>query len=104
MCCGLGEEHTRFRKEKKKLIVAKSGLVKIKKYLKTFNNPVQYFLLYLSRFSIRSVFIPNFRHGFWVLKPKLCDSLPQNLAQTYNLSISNCCYNIIQLDLTVLKL
>ena len=36
MCCGLGEEeHTRFRKQKeKKLIVAKSGLVGIKGYLK----------------------------------------------------------------------
>ena len=84
MCYGLGEEeHTRFRKKEKKkkekkLIVAKSGLVEIQGYLKTYNNPVKYFLLNLSRFSIRPLFKPNFQHGFRVLKPKLRDSLPQN--------------------------
>ena len=51
MCCGLEEERTRFRKKKeKKLIVAKSGLVGMKEHLKTLNNPVKYFLPYLSRF------------------------------------------------------
>ena len=83
MCCGLGEEErTKFRKKKKKkLIVAKSGLVGMKGYLKTYNNPVKYFLLYLSRFSIRPLFTPNFRGGFRVLKPKSSDSLPRNSAQ-----------------------
>ena len=79
MCCGLGEEeHTKFRKQKKKKpIVAKSGLVGMKGYLKTYNNPVKYFLLYLSRFSMRPLFTPNFPHGFRVLNPKSRDSLPQ---------------------------
>ena len=77
------------KKKEKKLIAAKNGLVGIKGYLKTYNNPVKYFLPCLSRFSIRPLFIPNFynrnfRHGFQVLKPKSRDSLPQNLAQTYN--------------------
>ena len=35
MFCGLGEEHARFRK--KNLIAAKSGLVGMKGYLKTYN-------------------------------------------------------------------
>ena len=44
MFCGLGEkERTRFRKKKeKKLIAAKSGLVGIKGYFKTYN-PMKYF-------------------------------------------------------------
>ena len=43
MFCGLGEERTKFRKEKKgkKLIAAKSGLVGMKGYLKTYN-PMKY--------------------------------------------------------------
>ena len=55
MFCGLGEEQrTRFRKKKKEkkgmnLMVAKSGLVGMNEYLKTYNR-VKYFLLYLSRF------------------------------------------------------
>ena len=64
MCCSLGEEeHIRFKKKKKrkkKVIVAKSGLLGIQGYLKTYNNPVKYFLPHLSRFSIRPPFIPNF--------------------------------------------
>ena len=52
MFCGLGEEeHTKFRKKKRKkkeinLIAAKSGLVGMKGYLKTYNQ-MKYFLLYL---------------------------------------------------------
>ena len=45
MCCGLEEERTRLLKKKtkkKKLIFAKSGLVEMKEYLKTYNNPVKY--------------------------------------------------------------
>ena len=74
MCCGLGEERTKFRKKKKKkkekkrkkkekkekkgkkketkeinFIAAKSGLVGMKGYLDTYN-PMKYFLPYLSRF------------------------------------------------------
>ena len=65
MFCGLGEEERiRFRKKKKgkkgkvnekkqkkhkNLIAAKSGLVEMKGYLKTYNR-VKYFLPYLSRF------------------------------------------------------
>ena len=60
MFCGLGEEErTKFRKKKKgkgknkeketNLIAAKSGLVGMKGYLKTYN-PMKYFLPYLSRF------------------------------------------------------
>ena len=55
MLCGLAEERTRFRKKKKRkkkinLIAAKSGLVGMKKYFKTYNR-VKYFLPYLgSRF------------------------------------------------------
>ena len=57
MFCGLGEEErTKIRKKKKEkkkkeknLIAAKSGLVGIKGYLKTYNH-IKYFLPYLSRF------------------------------------------------------
>ena len=47
MFCGLEEERTRFRKRKKKfkkeiLIASKSGLAKMKRYLKTYNY-VKYF-------------------------------------------------------------
>ena len=62
MFCGLGEEErTKIRKKKKEikrkkrkkkqinLIAAKSGLVGMKGYLKTYNN-MKYFLPYLSRF------------------------------------------------------
>ena len=51
MLCGLGEERTKTRKKKgkKKLIAAKSGLVLMKGYLKTYN-PMKYFLPYLGRF------------------------------------------------------
>ena len=53
MCCGLGEERTKFRKKKKEkkknLIAAKSGLVGMKGYLETYNR-MKYFLPYLSRF------------------------------------------------------
>ena len=63
MFCGLGEEErTKIRKKKKEkkkekkgkkkeinLIAAKSGLVGMKGYLKTYNH-MKYFLPYLSRF------------------------------------------------------
>ena len=55
MFCGLGEEErTKLgkKKEKKKeinLIVAESGLVGMKGYIKTYNH-MKYFLPYLSRF------------------------------------------------------
>ena len=51
MFCGLEEERINFRKKKKekKLIAAKSGLVRTKGYFKTYNL-VKYFLPYLSRF------------------------------------------------------
>ena len=71
MFCGLGEEkRTKIRKKKKEkkgkkgkkrnkkekkgmnLIAAKSGLVGIKGYLKTYNH-MKYFLPYLSRFLLR---------------------------------------------------
>ena len=54
MFCGLEEERTRLRKEKK-LIAAKSGLVGIKGYIETYNR-VKYLLSYLSRFSDLSRF------------------------------------------------
>ena len=73
---GLGEEkRTKIRKKKKEkkkemnLTAAKSGLVGMKGYLKTYN-PMKYFLPYLSRFCLRPLFTPNFRGGFRVLKPK----------------------------------
>ena len=55
MCCGLGEEErTKIRKKKKEkkeinLIAAKSRLVGMKGYRKTYN-PMKYFLPYLSCF------------------------------------------------------
>ena len=56
MFCGFGEEErTRFtkkrrtKKEKKKLIEAKSGLVGMKRYFETYNR-VKYFLWHLNRF------------------------------------------------------
>ena len=51
MLRGLGEKgHTRFRKKKKeKLIVAKSGLAGMKRYLETYDR-VKHFLPCLSRF------------------------------------------------------
>ena len=57
MFCGLGEEErTKFRKRKKKkkkkknLITAKSGLVGMKRYLKTYTQVKYYFLSSSSRF------------------------------------------------------
>ena len=61
MFCDLEEERTWFRKKKKRkkkeknLIAAKSGLVGIKGYFKTYNR-VKYFLPYLSCFWIRWLF------------------------------------------------
>ena len=55
MFCGLGEEkRTKFtkkigKKKEKNLIAAKSGLVGMKGYLKTYNH-MKYFLSHLSRF------------------------------------------------------
>ena len=62
MCCGLEEEHTKFRKKKKgkktekkrkkkeiNLIAAKRGLVGMIGYLEAYNL-MKYFLPYLSRF------------------------------------------------------
>ena len=119
MCCGLGEEErTKIRKKKKgkkgkkrkkrkkkeiNLIAAKNGLVGMKGYLET-NNPMKYFLPYLSRFRLRPLFTPNLRGGFGDLKPKSRDLLPRNLVQTYNSLISNCCQNFMKLDSTVLEL
>ena len=71
--------------------------------LKTYNHPVKYFSQYLSHISIRPLFTPNFRGDFWVLKPKTRDSLPRNLAQAFNLLISNRCLTFVQLDLTALE-
>ena len=91
MFFGFGEkESTRFRKKKgkkgkkkekekkqrkKKLIVAKSGLVGMKGYLKTYNR-LKYFLPYSGRFLIRPLFTPNFPYGYWVLKLKSGNVLP----------------------------
>ena len=88
MFCGLGEERTKIRKKKKEkkemnLIAAKRGLVGMKGYLKTYNH-MKYFLPYFSRFWLRSLFKPNLRGGFWVVKPKSRDLLPRILVQTYN--------------------
>ena len=58
MFCGLGEEErTKIRKEKKgkNLIAAKSGLVGMKEYLKTYNE-TKYFLPYLGRFLLKTAF------------------------------------------------
>ena len=95
MFWGLGkEERTKIRKKKKEkkkeinLIAAKSGLVGMKGYLKTFN-PMKYFLPYLSRFWLKPLFTPNLQGGFRVLKPKSRDLLPRNLVQTSNSLIHN---------------
>ena len=80
MFCGLGEEEsTTFWKKKKEksLIVAKSGLVEMKGYLKTYKS-VKYFLPYLSRFYLRPLFTSNFRDSFRVLKSKSRNLLPDN--------------------------
>ena len=66
MFCGLGEEEcTKLgRKQKEKnLIAAKSGLVGMKRCLKTYSY-VKYFLPYLSRFRLRPLFTPNLRAVF----------------------------------------
>ena len=64
MFCGLGEEErTKIRKKRKKkekkkemnLIVAKSGLVEMKGYLKTYN-PVKYFFAVLKPFLTETAF------------------------------------------------
>ena len=94
------EERTKIRKKKKEkkkemnLIAAKSGLAGMKGYFKTYNQ-VKYFLPYLSRFSLRPLFTPNLRGGFRILKPKSRNLLPQNLVQTCNSLISNCCQNFM---------
>ena len=67
MFCGLGEEErTKFRKKKKEkkknLTAAKSGLVGMKGYFKTYKQ-MKYFLPYFSRFQLRPLFTPNLRGG-----------------------------------------
>ena len=104
MCCGLGEEErTKIRKKKKgmNLIAAKSGLVGMKGYLKTYNHTKCFLPYLISRFCLRPLFTPNFRCGFRVLKPKSRDLLPRNLVQTYNLLFSNSCQNFTKLDQTI---
>ena len=112
MLCSLEEERTKFRKKKKdrkkvkkeiNLMAAKSGLVGMKGYFKTYNR-AKYFLLYLTRFRMRPLFTPNLRGGFRVLKQKSRYLLPRNLLQTSNSLISNRCQNFMQLDQTVLEL
>ena len=55
MFCGVEEERTKIKEEKKRkkkeinLIAAKPRLVGMKEYLETYN-PMKYFLPYLSRF------------------------------------------------------
>ena len=49
--------------------MAESGLVGMKGYLKTYNH-VKYFLPYLSSFSMRLLFTPNFQDSFRAIKPK----------------------------------
>ena len=72
-------------KKEKKLNAAKSvGRNDRVSYEFTTYNHVKYFLLYLSRFWIRPLFIPNFWSSFQVLNLKLWDSLPWNLARTNN--------------------
>ena len=66
MFCGLGEEErTKIRKKKRKknLIAAKSGLVGIKGYLKTYNR-MKYFLPYLSRFWLETAFYAELAERF----------------------------------------
>ena len=62
MFCGLEEERTKIRKKKKKgkkkeinLIAAKSGLIGIKGYLKTYNH-MKYFLRYFKSFLTETAF------------------------------------------------
>ena len=103
---GLGEEErTKIRKEKKEinLIAAKSGLLGMKGYLKTYYH-IKYFLPYLSRVWLRPLFTPNFRASFRILKPKSRNLLPRNLVETYNPLTSNYCQNFMKLDQTVLEL
>ena len=109
MFCGLEEERTKIRKKKKEkkkemnLIAAKTCLVGMKEYLKTYNH-MKYFLPYLSRFGLRPLFTPNLWDGFRVLKPKSRDILPRHWVQIYNSLISNYCQNFMRLDQTVLEL
>ena len=63
------------------LILAKSGLVGMKGYVKTYNH-MKYFLPYLSCVWLRPLFTLNLQGGFRVLKPKSRDLLPRNLVQT----------------------
>ena len=60
------------KRKRKKTHRAKSGVVEIKEYLKTYNR-VKYFLPYLSRFLMRPLFTLNFPGGLWILKPKSRD-------------------------------
>ena len=86
MIWGLGEkEGTKFmnkkgnkgkKRKRKKIIAAISGLVGMKGHLKT-HNQMKYFLPYFCRFWLRLLFRPNFWEGFWVLKPKSRDLLPE---------------------------
>ena len=85
------------------LIAAKSGLVGMEGYLKTYNH-MKYFLPNLSRFWLRPFFTPNLQSGFRVLKLKSRDLLSRNLLQTFNSVISNYCQNFMHLDQTVLEL
>ena len=106
MFCGLEERQKLGRKKRKKkeinLIAAKSELVGMKGYLKTYNQ-MKYFFPYLSRFWLRQFFTPNFRASFRALKPKSPDLLPRKLVQAYNSLISNYCQNFMKLNQTILE-
>ena len=77
MCCGLGEERTKFRKKKKKkkkkeinLIAAKSGLVGMKGYLETYN-PMKYFFAVLKPFLTETAFYAKLAGRFSGSKTKI---------------------------------
>ena len=75
MFCGLGEERTKFRKKKKEkkeinLIAAKSGLVGMKGYLKTYKH-VKYFLPYLKPFLNETAFYAKLAGRFSGSKTKV---------------------------------
>ena len=77
MFCGLGEEeHTKIRKKRKKkkeemnFIAAKSGLVGMKGYFKTYNH-MKYFLPVLKPFLIETAFYAKLAGRFLHSKTKV---------------------------------
>ena len=98
MFCGLGEEkRTKIRKKKRNEPHRGQKWVGWDERVSWDIQPYEIFFAVLKPFLTETIFTPNLRGGFRVLKPKSRYLLPRNLVQTYYSLILNCCPNFMLL-------